>query len=99
MLLFSATGHLIHTEHLSSGISSASEFSLHRAVQLACEHQASSVVLAHNHPHGLPVPSDLDTETTDRFRLALRTAGIELINHYIVSGKDCVPVLYDEDEF
>lgn len=99
MLLFSGTGYLIHTERLATGISAASEFSLHRAVQLACEHQASSVVLAHNHPDGIPVPSDLDTETTDRFRFALRTAGIELINHYIVCEKDCVPVLYDEDEF
>ena len=99
LLLFSGTGHLIHTEHLATGITSASEFSLHRAVQLACEYQASSVVLAHNHPLGLPVPSDLDTETTERFRFALHTAGIELINHYIVCGDDCVPILYDRDEF
>ena len=93
LLLFSGTGHLIHTERLAVGLSSASQFSLHRAVQLSCQHGASSVVLAHNHPDGLPVPSDLDVETTERFREALNVAGIELINHYIVCGNRCVSVL------
>ena len=95
LLLFSGTGHLIHNERLAVGLAASSQFSLHRAVQIACQYEASSVVLAHNHPGGLPVPSDLDVKTTDHFRRALAAAGIEMIAHYIVCEGNCVSVLPD----
>ncbi|MBQ9087101.1 MAG: hypothetical protein IJY47_07965 [Clostridia bacterium] len=92
LLLFGSSGHLIHTEKLGEGLASFSQLSIRRAVQLSCCHHATSAVLAHNHPDGMLLPSDHDMKATKRIRQALSEAGVDLINHYIVSGTDCLPV-------
>lgn len=42
-----------------------------------------AVVMAHNHPSGIALPSDADISATHNAALFLRTMGIELIDHLI----------------
>ena len=51
---------------------------------LACN--AASVILAHNHPSGVPTPSDADLQLTLRLRQALGLVDIRVLDHIIVAG-------------
>lgn len=53
----------------------------------ALEFNASSIVLAHNHPSGDSTPSREDIEITRRINEALELVGLSLLDH-IVIGKD-----------
>lgn len=42
-----------------------------------------TVVMAHNHPSGIALPSDADISATHNAALFLRTLGIDLVDHLI----------------
>ena len=54
---------------------------------------ASMVVLAHNHPSGLPIPSSDDLSTTQEILRAFRSLEIRLLAHIIVAGDQYVDIL------
>ena len=45
---------------------------------------ANSIILAHNHPSGNPLPSQDDIELTDRLKNAGQLLGIEVLDHLII---------------
>ena len=51
---------------------------------------ASTVILAHNHPSGIALPSDDDCAATTRAAQALQTIGVALADHIIVADDDFV---------
>jgi len=55
-------------------------------VEAALRHQASSVILAHNHPGGSLKPSQADIEVTKRVSTALGSISISVVDHIIVAG-------------
>ncbi|RBI77577.1 hypothetical protein DQW77_00855 [Roseovarius sp. TE539] len=57
-------------------------------VKRALEHNASALILVHNHPSGDPTPSSADIDMTGQIRDAARTLGIELHDHIII-GRSC----------
>ena len=61
-----------------------------RVVEDALKHKAVSVVLAHNHPDGIALPSVEDDYVTKQIQMALNTVGISLDDHIIVAGEDYV---------
>lgn len=56
-----------------------------KIVEGALKHNATSVILAHNHPGGLPKPSNNDNMLTAGVRKALSTVNISLQEHVIIS--------------
>lgn len=61
-----------------------------RVVELAIGVNASTVVLAHNHPSGLALPSGDDVATTIRIAKALEAVEITLADHIVVADDDFV---------
>ena len=59
-------------------------------VEYALRAGAVAVVLAHNHPSGVALPSQEDCATTRLIRDALRTMNIQLVDHIIVADRDYV---------
>ena len=55
-------------------------------VKLALEHDASSLILAHNHPGGTPEPSPGDITMTQSLAEALALVDVTLLDHIIVAG-------------
>ncbi len=51
----------------------------------ALEVNASSVILAHNHPSGTSQPSNEDVVVTRRIRESLELVGIEFLDHLVIS--------------
>ena len=51
---------------------------------------ASSLILAHNHPSGDPMPSQDDVDLTRRLKSAGEILGIEILDHLIITDLDHV---------
>lgn len=67
--------------------------SIRKIVEIAMACNATSVVLAHNHPGGLAVPSGEDVRTTERIAKTLKTMDVVLMDHIIVAGKEMVSLV------
>lgn len=69
------------------------------AVELRCVTEAAVLsnatyaVLSHNHPRGTPTPSRDDEVTTALVSDALASAGVKLIEHYVVAGNAAHPIV------
>ena len=63
---------------------------IRRIVEMSLDSNATSVVLAHNHPSGLALPSEEDILTTKRLATALSAVEIELTDHIVVADDDFV---------
>ena len=63
---------------------------IRRIVEMAMDANATTVVLAHNHPSGLALPSKEDCVTTRKLALALHAVEIELSDHIVVADDDYV---------
>ena len=59
-------------------------------VKAALAHNAGAVILAHNHPSGVPEPSDADRLITRRIRDALELVDVRLLDHFVVGDGSCV---------
>jgi DNA repair protein RadC len=53
-------------------------------VKRALHHNASAVILTHNHPSGVAEPSDADFETTEKLKTALALVEVHVLDHIII---------------
>lgn len=89
-LYLSARKHLLASETLFQGDIASAAVYPRVVVTRALVHHASSVIVAHNHPSGSIEPSRSDIDVTYRLRDALQTLDIELVDHVVVSGAECL---------
>jgi len=68
---------------INSSIVTAREVFKRAILQNAC-----SIILAHNHPSGIPEPSKDDIKITKRLINAGEVLGIEVLDHIIIGSKD-----------
>ena len=85
-----AKGKLLSCTKLADGCEDSVHVNMRRIVENALRAQASAVILSHNHPSGIALPSGDDNMTTLMAYDALRTVGIRLIDHIIVADGDFV---------
>lgn len=57
---------------------------------------ASGVILAHNHPTEICVPSIADISMTHKINQLLEISGILLIDHYVVTADECMSIRQDD---
>ncbi len=75
---------------MGRGVVNAVDASVRRIVEKALKVKASSVIIAHNHPNGLALPSREDDLFTRCLFNALETVGIRLEDHIIVADEDYI---------
>ena len=63
---------------------------IRRVVEIALNANATTVVLAHNHPSGLALPSADDVQTTLQLARAMDAVEITLADHIVVADNDFV---------
>lgn len=90
---------LIKCVCISEGTVNANNPNVKKIVQSALHYNAANVIMAHNHPGGLAIPSKEDHATTHDIDVALRLMDIELIEHFIVAGDKCVPIKHCSRSF
>lgn len=83
-------GKLLSCKKLSQGSADCTALSVRQVVENALLSNASAVVLAHNHPSGVALPSESDRTVTLWVRDALKTMDIRLLDHIIVADNDFV---------
>ena len=90
MLCLDAKCKVICCKKVGEGNVNSANIPIRRVVELALGANATSVVLAHNHPSGLALPSADDVQTTLRVAVALETVEIALADHIVVCGDDFI---------
>lgn len=90
-------GKIIRCCRLSEGSVDAAVLDVRQVVEQALLCDASGVVLAHNHPSGVALPSAADRQITLQVRDALKMMRIALIDHVIVADGDFVSMAASGD--
>lgn len=85
MACLAANGKVIFFDKIAEGSPESVGVRPVDVIRTALRSNAVRVVLAHNHPHGLPNPSTIDVHTTSRLGAELSRIGIELFDHIIVA--------------
>ena len=85
-----AKGKLLNVHKLSTGGVNFVHTDIRGIVQNALLCRASAVILAHNHPSGIALPSDADNAVTLQIREVLQSVGVVLFDHIIVADDDFV---------
>lgn len=76
---------------ISQGTAITADINIREVLRHALSDNAVKVILAHNHPSGIAVPSHDDINTTAQLAVTLNGAGIELTDHLIYARNgDCV---------
>jgi len=87
VLLFNNAMRVLGWSKISSGGRIATIIDVSYIVQLAVLSNASSVIVAHNHPSGILNPSTADINLTKRIQKALQILSISLKDHIILSSQ------------
>lgn len=90
LLCLDAQSKPICCKMISDGSLNSASFSMRKMISLVLTTNASAVVLAHNHPSGVALPSDEDILTTQRVAEALQAVDVLLVDHVIVAEGDYI---------
>jgi DNA repair protein RadC len=89
----------LDTKHNITGIFEVSHGSVDESIvhpreiyKRAVMHNASSIIIAHNHPSGNPEPSDIDIQITKNLAKAGDIIGIKLLDHIIIGENRYVSI-------
>ncbi len=83
-------GKCLAVELVHRGSVNAAEVNVRSIVSRAMVYNASGMVLAHNHPSGMAMPSQEDMETTSHLCRALEPLNIHLMDHLVFVRDDYV---------
>ena len=93
LLCLDAKCKVICCKKVGEGSVNSANIPVRRIVEMALSANATTVVLAHNHPSGLAIPSADDIQTTHRIAKALETVEMVLADHIVVSNDDFVSIV------
>ena len=96
MMCLDAKRKMISCREVGEGCTNYASVPIRRIVETALAENAVMVILAHNHPSGLAIPSDEDVHTTHRLAAALSTVEIILVDHVIVADNDFISLRQSE---
>lgn len=86
---------LISVERLHEGTVNSAQVQIRKIVDKIIKRNASMVVLAHNHPNGSVCPSSDDIDTTANMMSLFSSLEINLIEHFIIAGKEYAPIIHN----
>lgn len=84
LVVVDGNNYVKHYETISKGVSNATSLNLRNLLQIVFKHNASNVIIAHNHPSGSAKPSTADDKLTKLVLTSLTLNGINLLDHMIV---------------
>ena len=99
LLCLDAKCKVLCCREIGEGGTNSTGISIRRVVETALGVNATSVVLAHNHPSGVALPSPEDIQTTRRVAMALQAVEIVLVDHIIVADDDYVSIAQSDERF
>lgn len=98
LLCLNRLGKIIAFDVLMRGSIDSVGVSTRTVVEQVIKHDAVAVVIAHNHPGGIAVPSAQDIKVTKELASILSSLSVNLIDHIIVADDDYISMA-QSDEF
>lgn len=71
-------------EELTQGSINTANIYPRELVKRILAHNASSIILAHNHTSGIAIPSEADRQSTQELKKLLKNLEVELLDHVII---------------
>ena len=99
LLCLDAKCKVLCCKEVGEGSVNSAGISIRKIVETALGVNATTVVLAHNHPSGLAIPSGEDIQTTRRVAMALDAVEITLADHIIVADYDHISLAQSGHRF
>ncbi len=96
LLCLNRLGKVISFEIIAEGDVDSVGVSNRTILSKVLKTDATAVVLAHNHPGGIALPSPSDIFVTEQVAVALGTVSVNLIDHVIIAGDDYVSMAQSE---
>lgn len=90
LLCLDSQRRVISCVEINRGVVNMVDANVRRIVETALKYRACSVIVAHNHPDGVALPSREDDAMTRLIGKALSSIDIKLVDHIIVAGEDFV---------
>lgn len=87
VLYLNSQNKMLHTEIVSEGTVNESYLNTRKIVVTALKYDSTSVIVAHNHPSGVPEPSRYDDTITLKIAEALKVVDINLQDHIIIASE------------
>ena len=86
VLFLDSAHHMIAAEEIFRGTLAQTSVYPREIVKQSLQRNAAAVILAHNHPSGLPEPSRADEFLTQTLKSALALVDIRVIDHIVIGG-------------
>lgn len=90
IMCLDAKGKVIACRQISRGSANMTEVNMGQVALVALQCGAHAIILAHNHPSGVALPSAADQQVTRSMCESLRIMGVRLLDHIIVADGDYV---------
>lgn len=90
LLCLDAKCKVLSCKEVGEGSVNSAAVPIRRIVEMALGANATSAILAHNHPSGIAVPSGEDELTTRQLAIALAAVDITLVDHMIMADDEFV---------
>lgn len=99
LLCLDAKCKVLCCKEVGEGSVNSASVSIRKIVETALNSNATTVILAHNHPSGVALPSEEDVQTTRRAAAALQAVEIVLADHIVVADGDYVSMAQSGHRF
>lgn len=96
IMLFDSKGKIVFDGIVNQGNVNAVEIYSRKIVELISHYYATSIILAHNHPSGIALPSKADILSTDKLNIILESMRVKFIDHIIVADNDYISMAQDK---
>ena len=93
LLCLDAKCKVLGCKFVGEGSVNSANIPIRRVVEIALNTNATTVIIAHNHPSGLALPSDDDIQTTFRLAKAMEAVEITLADHIVVADDEFVSMV------
>jgi DNA repair protein RadC len=93
LLCLDAKRKVLCCEKVGQGGVNSAGVPIRQIVETALKANASTAILAHNHPSGIALPSNDDIVTTRRISAALNAVEVVLADHLVIADGDFVSML------
>jgi DNA repair protein RadC len=88
VLFLDVKNRLIASEEMFRGTLTHTSVYPREVVKGALSHNAASIILAHNHPSGVPEPSAADRTLTQALKQALALVDVRVLDHFVIAARE-----------
>jgi DNA repair protein RadC len=93
LVCLNAAGRLVHTQVMAEGTVDAAHIYPREVLRVAMDHNATALILVHNHPSGTLHASEQDMRLTRQLTEICSQVGISLHDHLIVTRSGAYSIM------